>query len=69
MYTYNVILHYQPHTDCAAKPYMLTNVIGDNENEAIKVVQDAMAEFFRRANRTRQEIIDAISIKSVTLAI
>ena len=67
MYKYNVVLDYQNKTG-VNKPYMLTNVVGDNENEAVKNAHDAMVSFLCRANRTAQEIIDAISIKSITLA-
>lgn len=66
MHTYNVVLHYNNGT---VKPYMLTNVVGHNENEAISMVHETMVELLRRANRTRQEIIDAISIKSITMDI
>lgn len=69
MYRYNVVLHYQSNVDCDAKPYMLANVVGDNENDAMKIVYDTMVELLHRANRTRQEIIDAISVKSITVAI
>jgi hypothetical protein len=64
MHSYNVILHYN---NGIVKPYMLTNVLGHNENEAIEVAHNTIVELVRRAGRSRQEIIDSIAIQSVSL--
>jgi hypothetical protein len=64
MHSYNVILHYNNGT---VKPYMLTNVPGHNENEAIEAAHNTIVELVRRAGRSRQEIIDSIAIQSVSL--